>query len=87
MLKKNCQTRGLSMQLYLVRLPDGTPVKARPSSEIRELRTEVHKIGLNINKIARNINAIQYSANLAKRVSILEIKIYVIYQTVTVIDK
>lgn len=39
----------------------GTPVKAKPSAEIRELRAEVHKIGSNINQIAHSINAGQGS--------------------------
>ena len=33
------------------------PVKARPSQEIRALRTEIHHIGNNINQIARSVNA------------------------------
>lgn len=48
LLKKNCKASG---RLYLVRLLEGVPIKARPSAEIRELRTEVHKIGSNINQI------------------------------------
>ena len=35
----------------------GLEVKARPSQEIRELRTEVHRIGNNVNQIARSVNA------------------------------
>ena len=48
---------GLSRRAYLVRLIEGTPVRARPSQEIKDLRWEVHKIGVNINQIARSVNA------------------------------
>ena len=44
---------GLSRRAYLVRLIEGTPVRVRPSQEIKELRTEVHHIGNNINQIAK----------------------------------
>ena len=45
LLKNNCKASGLSMRLYLVRLLERTPIKAKPCSKIRELSTEVHKIG------------------------------------------
>lgn len=48
---------GLSRRAYLVRLTEGTPVRTRPSQEIKELRTEIHHIGNNINQIARCVNA------------------------------
>ncbi len=48
---------GLTKRAYLVRLIEGTPVKARPSQEIKDLRTEIHHIGNNINQIARSVNA------------------------------
>lgn len=48
---------GLSRRAYLVRLVEGTPVRARPSQEVKELRTEIHRIGNNINQIARSVNA------------------------------
>lgn len=35
----------------------GAEIKARPSDEIRKLRTEIHHIGNNVNQIARKINA------------------------------
>ena len=41
---------GLSRRGYLVRLIEGTPVRARPSQEIKDLRTEIHHIGNNINR-------------------------------------
>ena len=76
LLKNNCKASGLSMWLYLVKLLEGTPIKARPSSEIRELRTEVHKIGSNINQIARSINTGQGSSELAEKSLFLLGKVY-----------
>ena len=58
---------GLTRRAYLVRLIEGTPVKARPSQEIGHLRTEVHQIGNNINQIARSVNAGIATAEDAKR--------------------
>ena len=48
---------GLCKRAYIVRLIDGTPIRARPSQEIKDLRTEIHHIGNNINQIARKANA------------------------------
>lgn len=76
LLKNNCKASGLSMRLYLVRLLEGVPIKARPSSEIKELRTEVHKIGSNINQIACSINSGQGSPELAQRALFLLGKVY-----------
>ena len=76
LLKNNCKASGLSMRLYLVRLLEGTPIKARPNSAIRELRTEVHKIGLNINQIAHSINVEQGSPELAEKSLFLLGKVY-----------
>ena len=75
-LETNATKCGLSKSVYLRRLIMGTEVKARPSSEIRELRTEVHKIGSNINQIARSINAEQGSSELAERSLFLLGKVY-----------
>ena len=36
---------GLCKRAYIVRLIDGTPIRARPSQEIKDLRTEIHHIG------------------------------------------
>ena len=36
---------GLCKRAYIVRLIDGTPIRARPSQEIKALRTEIHHIG------------------------------------------
>lgn len=47
---------GLSKRAFLVRLLEGKPIWARPSQEIRDLRTEIHHIGNNINQIARSVN-------------------------------
>ena len=57
MLSRNAKRCGLSKRAYLVRLLEGTEVKARPSQEIKALRTEIHHIGNNINQIARSVNA------------------------------
>lgn len=48
---------GLTKRAFLIRLIEGSPVRARPSQEIKELRTEIHHIGNNINQIARSVNA------------------------------
>ncbi len=56
-LEVNSRRCGLSKTAYLRSLIMGTPVKARPSAEIKALRTEVHQIGNNINQIARSVNA------------------------------
>lgn len=48
---------GLTKRAYIVRLLEGSPVRPRPASEIKALRTEIHHIGNNINQIARSVNA------------------------------
>lgn len=75
-LETNADKCGLSKSVYLRRLIMGTPVKARPGSEIRGLRTEVHKIGSNINQIARSINAGQGNPELAENSLLLLGKVY-----------
>ena len=57
LLTEQAKACGLSKRTYLVRLMEGTPVRAKPSQEIKGLRWEVHKIGVNINQIARSVNA------------------------------
>ena len=57
LLEHSARLCGLSKTAYLRRLLLGTEVKARPSQEIKELRTEIHHIGNNINQIARSVNA------------------------------
>lgn len=57
LLCRQAQECGLTKRAFLVRLIEGKPVKARPSQEIRALRTEIHHIGNNINQIARSVNA------------------------------
>ena len=54
---KECR---LTKRAYLARLIEGRPVKARPTKEIKELRTEIHHIGNNINQIARVANTCGY---------------------------
>ena len=67
---------GLSRRAYLVRLIEGTPVRTRPSQEIKELRTEIHHIGNNINQIARSVNAGIATAEDARRGLFLLDKVY-----------
>ena len=56
-LESGASRCGLSKTAYLRRLILGTEVKARPTQEIKALRTEIHHIGNNINQIARSVNA------------------------------
>ncbi|NCB63537.1 MAG: plasmid mobilization relaxosome protein MobC [Clostridia bacterium] len=56
-LESSARRCGLSRTAYLRRLILGAEVKARPSQEVKELRTEIHHIGNNINQIARSVNA------------------------------
>lgn len=56
-LKTDAKKCGLSMSVYLRRLIMGTQVRARPTEEIKKLRTEIHHIGNNINQVTRKINA------------------------------
>ena len=58
---------GLSKRAFILRLLEGREVRACPSQEIKELRTEVHHIGNNINQIARSVNAGIAKAEDAKR--------------------
>ncbi len=57
LLSKNAKQCGLSRRAYVVRLIEGKPIQARPSEEIKKLRSEIHHIGNNINQIARSVNA------------------------------
>ncbi len=56
-LESSARRCGLSKTAYLRRLILGMEVKARPTQEIKDLRTEIHHIGNNINQIARSVNA------------------------------
>lgn len=67
LLSDQAKQCGLSKRAFLVRLIEGKPVKARPSQEIKDLRTEIHHIGNNINQIARSVNAGIATAEDAKR--------------------
>ena len=57
LLCRQAKECGLTKRAFLTRLIEGAPVKARPTQEIRALRTEIHHIGNNINQIARSVNA------------------------------
>ncbi len=67
---------GLTKRAFIVRLLEGTEVKARPSQEIKALRTEIHKIGNNINQIARSVNAGIAKAEDTKRSLYLLERVY-----------
>lgn len=66
-LESSARVCGLSKTAYLRRLLLGTEVKARPSQEIKALRTEIHQIGNNINQIARSVNMGIASSEDARR--------------------
>ena len=57
MLSEKAKQCGLTKRAFLIRLTEGKEVRARPSQEIKNLRTEIHHIGNNINQIARSVNA------------------------------
>ena len=61
---KQCRT---TKRTFIIRLMEGKELRARPSEEIKALRTEVHRIGNNINQIARSVNAGIADAEEAKR--------------------
>ena len=56
-LRQDAKACGLSKTAYLRRLIEGVELKARPSQELRQLRTEIHHIGNNVNQLARKFNA------------------------------
>lgn len=67
LLTSSARQCGLTKRALIVRLLEGTPVKARPSQEVKALRTEIHHIGNNINQIARSVNAGIATAEDARR--------------------
>ena len=67
LLCRQARACGLTKRAFLVRLIEGKLVKARPTQEIKALRTEIHHIGNNINQIARSVNAGIAKAEDAKR--------------------
>ena len=67
LLTGNAKECGLSKRAFIVRLLEGKTVRARPSQEIKDLRTEIHHIGNNINEIARSVNAGIAKAEDARR--------------------
>lgn len=75
-LNENAELCGLSKRAYLVCLLEGTPIRVRPSPEIKALRTEIHQIGNNINQIARSVNAGIAKPADAKRGLFLLDKVY-----------
>lgn len=57
MLTQKAKKCGLSKQGYLIKLIEGTPIRATPSAEVQGLRREINYIGKNINQIVRKANA------------------------------
>lgn len=76
LLSENAKRCGLTRRAFIVRLLEGTPVKTRPSQEIKELRTEIHHIGNNVNQIARSVNAGIANAEDVKRGLCLLTRVY-----------
>ena len=76
MLTEKAKQCGLTRRALILRLLEGKEVRARPSEEIRELRTEIHHIGNNINQIARRVNAGIAGAREAKRALFLLEQVY-----------
>lgn len=76
MLTAKARQCGLTKRALILRLLEGKEVRARPSEEIKALRTEIHHIGNNINQIARRINAGIAGANEAKRALYLLDQVY-----------
>lgn len=75
-LRADAKRCGLSRTAYLRRLILGAELKARPSEEIRKLRTEIHHIGNNANQIARKINAGFGKREDAERIQTLLKQVY-----------
>ena len=84
LLSVNARQCGITKRLFIVRLLEGTEVKARPSQEIKKLRTEIHHIGNNIIQIARSVNAGIARAEDAKRGLYL---LYLVYELMYQIAK
>lgn len=76
MLTEKARQCGLTRRALILRLLEGKEVRARPSDEIKALRTEIHHVGNNINQIARRINAGIASAGEAKRALYLLDQVY-----------
>ena len=82
LLCRQAQECGLTKRAFLVRLIEGTPVKARPAQEFRALRTEIHHIGNNINQIARSVNAGIATRQDAKEALFLLRQVYLLMEKV-----
>lgn len=83
MLTEKARQCGLTRRALILRLLEGKEVRARPSDEIKALRTEIHHVGNNINQIARRINAGIASAGEAKRALYLLDQVYeLLYEAV-----
>lgn len=76
LLTEKARQCGLTKRAFILRLLEGKEIRARPSEEIKVLRTEIHHIGNNINQIARRVNAGIAGANEAKRALYLLDQVY-----------
>ena len=76
LLMEKTEQCGLTKRAFILRLLEEKEIRARPSEEIKELRTEIHHIGNNINQIARRVNAGIAGANEAKRALYLLDQVY-----------
>ena len=81
-LEADAKRCGLTKSALLRRMISGLEVKARPSQELRELRTEIHRIGNNINQIARSVNAGIATAEDARQALFLLRQVYQLMETV-----
>ena len=67
LLTEKARQCGLTKRAFILRMLEGKEIRARPSEEVKALRTEIHHIGNNINQIARSVNAGIARAEDAKR--------------------
>lgn len=76
LLTEKARQCGLTKRAFILRMLEGKEIRARPSEEVKALRTEIHHIGNNINQIARRVNAGIAGANEAKRALYLLDQVY-----------
>lgn len=76
LLTEKARQCGLTKRAFILRLLEGKEIRARPSDEVKALRTEIHHIGNNINQIARRVNAGIAGAGEAKRALYLLDQVY-----------
>ena len=76
LLTEKARQCGLTKRAFILRILEGKEIRARPSEEIKVLRTEIHHIGNNINQIARRVNTGIAGAGEAKRALYLLDQVY-----------